>query len=185
MRLNLKFNRNAFRAQGELCSRLSVSLSVGHTRCPTIILSTLPKKKTKTKSQDIKRKKEKRRSGTGHSLSCDRQNLVITLMLLVKQCNCSARLGPSFNVSDPSRLGTGMGMGIAMRMEMGMGMGIGQMQNLLTLPRGAKLGSWAIIGIMQHQPHRCHLMCCVIHLDIEKLLDQAPLHSVVSLGQLI
>lgn len=76
----------------------------------------------------------------GHSLSCDRQNLVITLMLLVKQCNCSARLGPSLKVSDPSRLrmGMGMGMGIAMRMGMGTGMGTVQMAKFAYLIEGCK-----------------------------------------------
>lgn len=49
--------------------------------------------------------------GGDNSLGCDRQNLVITLMLLVKQCNCFAVWAPQGKRPIPS--GNGQGHGYA------------------------------------------------------------------------
>lgn len=118
---------------------------------------------------------EKMRTGTGDSLSRDRQNLVITLMLLVKQWNCF--LERTLKVSDlfpshPSAMHSIASHCYPVREWECCEICLQSVRGVQNL--AAALVEWETRrqgGIMQHQPHRCHLMCCVIPSDIEKLLD--------------
>lgn len=112
----------------------------------------------------------------------DRQNLVITFMLLVKQCNWTSLLAglafllscfPAFCLLAPSKANWLSGSQDVEAQPILSCLGMKMVRNGCSC-----LGKYRFPIMQQPRADRCRLMCCVMRQDIEKSLDQDMLKMI-------